>query len=97
MTVEVDWDTRGVKGDHVIGAAADAGEIRTPALWGLRLRRPLVDIDDLEIILAGEVLLADGLDAGEGFGGAWRHAGDIQPEHVQPVSRPTGERLFKGV
>jgi CxxC motif-containing protein (DUF1111 family) len=29
-------------GDGIVQASADAGEIRTPALWGLRLRRPLL-------------------------------------------------------
>jgi CxxC motif-containing protein (DUF1111 family) len=29
-------------GDGIRQAAADAQEIRTPALWGLRLRRPLM-------------------------------------------------------
>ena len=29
-------------GDGIVQAAAEAGEIRTPALWGLRLRRPLL-------------------------------------------------------
>jgi CxxC motif-containing protein (DUF1111 family) len=29
-------------GDGIRQAAADANEIRTPALWGLRLRRPLL-------------------------------------------------------
>jgi CxxC motif-containing protein (DUF1111 family) len=29
-------------GDGIVQGPADAGEIRTPALWGLRLRRPLL-------------------------------------------------------
>lgn len=29
-------------GDGIVQASAEAGEIRTPALWGLRLRRPLL-------------------------------------------------------
>ena len=29
-------------GDGIEQASAKAGEIRTPALWGLRLRRPLL-------------------------------------------------------
>ncbi|NQW04002.1 MAG: hypothetical protein HQ485_08240 [Acidobacteria bacterium] len=51
-------------GDGIVQASAQAGEIRTPALWGLRLRRPFLHdgsaatIDEAVRRHAGEALLA---------------------------------------
>ena len=42
-------------GDGIEQAAASAGEIRTPALWGLRFRRPL--LHDGSAATSGDAIL----------------------------------------
>jgi CxxC motif-containing protein (DUF1111 family) len=49
-------------GDGIRQAAADGAEIRTPALWGLRFRRPL--LHDGSAATAGDAIL--------------RHAGEAE-------------------
>ena len=48
-------------GDGIEQAAARAGEIRTPALWGLRFRRPL--LHDGSAAAAGDAILRHGMEA----------------------------------
>jgi CxxC motif-containing protein (DUF1111 family) len=48
-------------GDGIVQAAAQADEIRTPALWGLRLRRPL--LHDGRAVTIEDAILAHGREA----------------------------------
>jgi CxxC motif-containing protein (DUF1111 family) len=61
-------------GDGIAQEAADSTEIRTPALWGLRLRRPL--LHDGSAATAGEAIRRHG---GEASAAVERYRGLIEP------------------
>ena len=61
-------------GDGIAQEAADPTEIRTPALWGLRLRRPL--LHDGSAATADEAIRRHG---GEGAAAVERYRGLIEP------------------
>ena len=64
-------------GDGIVQAAAEAYEIRTPALWGLRFRRPL--LHDGSAATHEEAIL--------------RHGGEAAAARQRYVELPAEDRL----
>src|SRR5262249_6488048 len=77
---------------HGLGQLLDQGgrgdELRALGQFGL-----LVEVDDFQVVAAGQVLLAHGPQGGDGLRRAWRQAGDVQPQHIVLVLPPGGETL----